>query len=373
MVKRMNIIFTFVYLDQWYWNRYKDQLYALADNCDTLIILVNNGGLVEFDHDSIEIHYKNVINKNDKEDKLYRPRIKDMFLKYFGWNYIRKMPYIYNLSKWAMQHKGDIVLGYSGAGWNELYHNLIGREKDIPIIHRMRGYGRYERKLSSNIANRFFNDSLENMAYSLYDYHIPIKEPYREILIKRNINDNIISEPIGLGVNVDTFKSNSLDGEYIGYMGRLSREKNVFFLKKLFESTPNIKYLVIGDNPYNIKFPSNVNYIGKKQKHDIPNYIERCKALLLPSLSEGISNIILEAYSCSRIVLGSKYVFDSSLPVFGRKLELDIDVWKNAISKLDDMNLKPIYYDARKWAEKNSWDNWGLSMNKEIRKVLESE
>ncbi len=366
-----SVIFPFTYFDNFYALRYGEQLKAIADNVHHLNIVINIGTKVDLEHDNIRFHYDRLISPDHVPNKYYVNNLKDNIAKFSLYAYWGKLPYIYRLAKRAMWVSGNVVLGMSGAGWQELFHNLIGIKKNIPVVHRMRGYGKYERSINNNIANRFFNDGMENLSYRMYDRFIPISNNFKRILLEQGIKEERISEPIGLGVNTDMFKPNGEEGEYIGFFGRCSNEKGIKFLMSLIRSTPDIKYLIAGSNDYDIKFPDNVKYVGRVKKTTMPKLINSCKAIVMPSLSEGIPNGTLEAYGCGKIVIGSKRAFDKSLPYFIDPLDFDIEQWKNAIYGLDDINISSLSKQARRWALDNSWSKFGAKMAKELEKVTQ--
>lgn len=366
----MDVIFPFTYFDNFYALRYADQLKAIADNVDNLNIVVSLGTRTELRHDNIHFHYGRLVKPNRVVNKYYVNNLKDNIAKFSLYAYWGKLPYIYNLSKRAMHVNGDVVLGMSGSGWQELYHNLIGIKKDIPVVHRMRGYGKYERSINSNIANRFFNDGMENLSYRMYDRFIPISSNFKRILLEQGISYDKVSNPIGLGVNTDMFKPNGEEGEYIGFFGRCSNEKGIKFLMSLIGDTPDIKYLIAGANDYNIKFPSNVKYVGRVKKTTMPSLINSCRAIVMPSLSEGFANGLLEAYACGKVVLGSNVVFDKSLPCFIKPLEFNISKWQSALYGLGDTNLSSASKQARQWALDNSWSSFGKRIVEELKSVL---
>jgi len=366
----MDVIFPFTYFDNFYALRYADQLKAIADNVDNLNIVVSLGTRTELQHDNIHFHYGRLVKPNRKVNLHYVNNLKDNIAKFSLYAYWGKLPYIYNLSKRAMQVEGDVILGMSGSGWQELYHNLVGIKKDIPVVHRMRGYGKYERSINSNIANRFFNDGMENLSYRMYNRFIPISHNFKRILIEQGVNEEKISEPIGLGVNTDVFKPNGKEGEYIGFFGRCSNEKGIKFLMSLIRSTPDIKYLIAGSNDKNIKFPDNVKYVGRVKKTTMPKLINSCKAIVMPSLSEGFANGLLEAYACGKVVLGSRIVFDKSLPHFIKPLEFDLWKWRSAIYGLHDIDVNSLSKQARQWALNNSWSSFGKRIVEELQSVL---
>lgn len=103
----------------------------------------------------------------------------------------------------------------------------------------------------------------------------------------------------------------------IGYIGRLSGEKGVFnFIKSipLIKRKENLNFIVCGEGPLRIQIQ---NYLSEKQLEDkvkleswiepetLPIYLNRLKLIVVPSYSEGLPNIVLEAMSCGTPVLAT--------------------------------------------------------------------
>lgn len=104
----------------------------------------------------------------------------------------------------------------------------------------------------------------------------------------------------------------------IGYIGSLNELKGVRNLMKginLFleeDKDSDFKFIFIGDGPLENEINSWIedNHLQEKVtlqgwvEHDLlPGYLNQLKLLILPSLSEGLPNIVLEAMACGTPVL----------------------------------------------------------------------
>lgn len=106
----------------------------------------------------------------------------------------------------------------------------------------------------------------------------------------------------------------------IGYIGRLSEEKGVLnfvaAIQLLFEKNmnSNVKILIGGNGPL---LPSiermlmgscikkNVTIVGWISHDELPSYLNMLKLLVVPSYTEGLPNIVIEAMSCGTPVLAT--------------------------------------------------------------------
>lgn len=119
--------------------------------------------------------------------------------------------------------------------------------------------------------------------------------------------------------DVDLFlKENDISWENrILYVGVLYRLKGVHFLLKAFKKIQDkhfdFKLILIGDGPYkkelvdliekeNIK---NVEFLGKLNAEDVRDQMKICNVLVLPSLSEGLGRVLIEAGALSKPLIGT--------------------------------------------------------------------
>lgn len=122
-------------------------------------------------------------------------------------------------------------------------------------------------------------------------------------------------------IDFDKFSNFSLISDrplYIGYIGRLSREKGIqsFIqaLPKICFNQPNIRVLIGGNGDlkeYIIAFLKkngildHVDMPGWISHDELPIYLNKLRLLVLPSYTEGLPNIVLEAMACGTPVLAT--------------------------------------------------------------------
>jgi len=114
-------------------------------------------------------------------------------------------------------------------------------------------------------------------------------------------------------------KKEYLSREWIvGYIGRFEEEKGILHLlhavPEIVDKKPEIKFLFIGDGEHRNLIEHYIfdyNLSGKIIlpgwiSHDfIPDYLNQMKLLVIPSDTEGLPNIMLEAMSCGTPVLAT--------------------------------------------------------------------
>ena len=106
--------------------------------------------------------------------------------------------------------------------------------------------------------------------------------------------------------------------DLIGYIGRLQEIKGVLSfveaIPKILETKNNIQFLIGGDGVLRNEIEkyleeSNLNnhvkLVGWIPHDDLPSYLNELKLVVLPSYTEGLSNLLLEAMACGTPVLAT--------------------------------------------------------------------
>ena len=179
-----------------------------------------------------------------------------------------------------------------GASWNHL--NKYGYNSSALFLQ-------YFERISAFLADEIILYSPNLIYYwNLEKYCWKIKIAHKHFLDLNNFK---------LNISYDNRMQN------VGYIGRLSNEKGILNLVKCMSFLDdNIKLLIIGDGPRkaNIKKILDENSLHMKVEliswvpnEKIPFYLNTMKLFVLPSYTEGLPHVVIEAMACGTPVLAT--------------------------------------------------------------------
>lgn len=172
---------------------------------------------------------------------------------------------------------------------------LAGSEKDVEIVkNKSLGYlVGFISKIIKKLSDRIFLYSPNLVrVWRLYEHTHKISFAYEHWLKVRKKKENILTR------------------KYIGFVGRLGAEKGIDkFLKSveiLEQSDPHFKYsfIVAGDGDLRditeafAEKLKKLEYLGWVDKNKLNNLLCQLRFVVLPSHTEGLPNIVLEAMAC---------------------------------------------------------------------------
>jgi len=197
--------------------------------------------------------------------------------------------------------------------WGSLCEGTIGAKlAKVPIIVHGE-HGTIQKSRSNILIERFFLRIVDQVL-SVSEMHRNkmnkiIGFPQKKIKVMLNGVDTERFSPIKKNLLIRAALGIRKDEIVIGTVGRLVKVKNqamlILSFSRLSKNCSNIKLLLIGDGPLkenllilaaSLGIASNVLFLGKKE--NIPDILQAMDIFALPSISEGLSNTILEAMSC---------------------------------------------------------------------------
>lgn len=123
--------------------------------------------------------------------------------------------------------------------------------------------------------------------------------------------------PTFTDINVFLQEKNTFWELSILYVGVLYRLKGVHFLikalKKIQDKHPEVKLVIVGEGPYKKELDDliigldvkNVEFTGRLFIDGVVDQMKKCSVLVLPSLSEGLGRVLIEAAALGKPLIGS--------------------------------------------------------------------
>jgi glycosyltransferase involved in cell wall biosynthesis len=157
----------------------------------------------------------------------------------------------------------------------------------------------------------------------------------------------------------------------IGYIGRLSEEKGVQHfaqaLPAILGDRQDIRVLIGGDGKLKESIAASlqeggiaasVDLPGWITHDDLPNYLNQLRLLVLPSYTEGLPNIMLEAMACGTPVLATPVgaipdIVKDEVTGFIMENNSPECIAMNVIRALNSPKLKQIADNGRRFVEEN--------------------
>jgi glycosyltransferase involved in cell wall biosynthesis len=157
----------------------------------------------------------------------------------------------------------------------------------------------------------------------------------------------------------------------IGYIGRLSGEKGVQHFAQALPAVLNgredLRVLIGGDGPLKETVEASLQEQGVSTRvdlpgwishDDLPEYLNQLRLLVLPSYTEGLPNIMLEAMACGTPVLATPVGAIPDVIIDGKTgfiMENNSPecIAENVIRALSSPDLEQIAEDGRRFVEEN--------------------
>ncbi len=259
--------------------------------------------------------------------------------------------------------KIPVELYYTLSGyWIQELVNRLSKKTKKPYVVRLRGDHRESRNSANiNRIKKWYWNYHETRTLKEADLIIPICEKLRQKAISWEVDPNIITEPVPLGVDPRLFKPMKpkylADKFCLGYVGRLSPEKGIKEFLNFARMTPELDFLVAGDRQTEVTFPGNVRYLGRVLKKDVPMMMNSCDIIALPSHTEGFPNVLLEAYACEKPVLLTPEAYPEETKLFG--ICAPVQQWTEAVKELGTWDLKSLGRKARAYVrDRYTWKHY---------------
>ncbi len=200
------------------------------------------------------------------------------------------------------------------------------------------------------------------------------------IKLKKKYDTEIHVIPNGIDLE-DYFKvsltsKKVTNGKNILFVGSLYPVKGVYYLikamKKILEKVPDARLILVGDGKERkgletlstqLGISNHVTFIGKIPHEEVQTFFKEADVFVLPSLSEGFPNVILEAMACGLPIVATRVGGVPDILTDGTNGYLvEAKDTKDLINKvlllLEDSTLRKKISDNNKYeVKKYSWEN----------------
>ncbi len=226
----------------------------------------------------------------------------------------------------GMRHLFDVIALF------RLFNFFKSFKPDILHIHSFRSavVGRPIGRLAGvpviiySVHNRWGGSThyaLDRWTTRFSDATIPFSLAVKKFLIdEEKLDPDKVKDPVYIGIDIDKFKVDDKstlgktreefglnDGnKVIGFVGALSEQKGLTYLVDAVDSLrhefPNLRCLLIGEGEQERHLKAKINKLGLQdyvlflgQRYDIPVLLNLMDIFILPSLWEGLPQVVLEA------------------------------------------------------------------------------
>jgi glycosyltransferase involved in cell wall biosynthesis len=177
------------------------------------------------------------------------------------------------------------------------------------------------------------------------------------------------------------------DRRRIAFVGSLDPVKSIPTLLKAFErliqnGDAETDLYLIGEGSErkslqalvsDLRISGRVYLLGERSHISVPTWIAACDLLCLPSVSEGIPNVILEAFACGRPVVASRVCGIPEIhpgDSMGGLFEVnDVEMLTTQLRRTLDRTWQPDLISQ--YAQRFSWDNNARTIAQLIERALE--
>jgi len=256
-------------------------------------------------------------------DIFYVSRKQNKLLRYF--KYFWK---IFTWLTWA-----DIVYaqGPVSEGWPTYWAcKLRGRDYFLKIVGDYAWEQGVQRFGVKEVLDDFFASKYGGYVQKMYNIEKKVANGAKKIIVPSYYLQNIVArwgvdkQKINVVYNTVHFKpalvmNKPLAERWLVSVGRLTPWKGMDMLIKimpdLLKNYPNLKLKIIGDGPQrnhlenlivDLQLKDSVQLLGQKSHDDVLGYVKTADLFILNSSYEGLSHVILEAFTCQTPVIATR-------------------------------------------------------------------
>lgn len=329
----------------------------MKKNKDIIIFarkMVPDGGVEKYIYTQIQNMDKSkfnisVIIPDTKEDLYYVPKLKSLGCKIYQIRPFKSNPILFTieLSNIIKLHSNPIVHIHVSDGYHSIVGFLSKLRKNAKVIYHSHNASNVE-TITKKIMRPLFRltgNYLLGVSEEAITFMFGKKALFSEksLVVKNGIPSSNFKYNESLRVKLRKFEGINEDITVLGYVGRLSEEKNIFFLIDIMKKMPNNYVLIIiGDGLLKNKLDQyiydnsliNVKMLGFKE--NVNEYMNVFDIFLLASHYESLGIVLIESQANGLPTLASfNLTRESQISPLINYIRLDLDLWRKAIENIN--------------------------------------
>jgi len=310
------------------------------------------------------------------------------FLRNISYNIPNLLSEIKILSKLLSEEKCEIIQGCDQSYLANAAPVLVKKRYKVPIVlttDNLPGYSWFYGDAFVDVVAKSYTYSLGKWMLNSYDRLVFLYTKALNEVGKFGVPRNRVCS-IPNGVDLEKFQSISDnddlrselsvgdDEKVLLFVGRLAKVKRVDILialtRSLIEEGYKVKTILVGDGPDRKLYEklasptvNNVMFVGQVPRNKVHEYYHLADVFVLPSLSEGLPQVLLEASAAGKPCVATNVNGASDIIVHGETGYLiersDVDGYRRYVKiLLEDEDLsRRMGIKAAKFVEENfSWD-----------------
>jgi len=279
--------------------------------------------------------------------------------------------------KICRKYRIDVIYVLDGI-YYELSGLLTSKLSRTPLVIRLRtNEVKLRRILHYNLIKRILTDFLTRLVVTKAKRVACISHELQNLVLGWGVDPSKVVI-VHHGVDMKNFRPMKVEKPFSKvalFIGGFGPEKGASTLLKAAEDLESIHFFIIGPQPPDVQvsmMPKNVHYLGIVKRDRMPHYYNMSDVLVLPSLTEGLPDVILEAFACGKPVIASRvgeipWIVPSK---FGWLIEPgDVEQLKEAVANAfsDKERLRAMGEAAREYVVKNfKWSLYAKEMVKTL-------